>query len=77
MGNPDAHTPSMDRLAAEGAMLRQAFVVTPVCSPSRVATITGRYASEFGIFDWINPTAEPQLGLDRSVATWPKLLVES
>ncbi len=73
-GNGDAHTPSMDRLAREGVMLSHAFTVTPVCSPSRVATLTGRYASEFGIFDWINPTSESHLGIDRTAATWPKQL---
>jgi len=74
-GNRDAHTPNMDRLAAEGVFLSQAFAVTPVCSPSRVATLTGRYASEFGIYDWINPATEPQVGLDRSASTWPEQLL--
>ncbi len=74
-GNRDAETPNMDRLAAEGAFLRQAFAVTPVCSPSRVATLTGRYASEFAIHDWIHPATESHLGLDRSASTWPKQLM--
>ncbi|MEZ6135810.1 MAG: sulfatase-like hydrolase/transferase [Pirellulaceae bacterium] len=75
-GNRDAVTPNMDRLAREGTRLSNAFVVTPVCSPSRVATITGRYASEFGILDWINPNSEQHLGLDAEAMTWPRLLAD-
>lgn len=76
-GNKDALTPNMDRLANEGVRLSNAFTVTPVCSPSRVATITGRYSSEFGILDWINPKAEPEKGLDPAAVTWPKLLEQA
>lgn len=76
-GNRDAKTPNMDRLAAEGTLLSHAFAVTPVCSPSRVATLTGRYASEFAIYDWINPATESHLGLDRTASTWPKQLMNA
>ena len=52
-GNPDADTPAMDRLAAEGAKLVNFFTTTPVCSPSRVGFLASRYGSEVGITDWI------------------------
>ena len=32
-GNKESRTPNMDRLAREGAIFRNAFVATPVCSP--------------------------------------------
>ena len=35
--------------------LPHALTVTPVCSPSRVELMTGRYGSEMGINDWIKP----------------------
>ncbi len=73
-GNQDAHTPYMDRLRSEGANLVNSFVTTPVCSPSRTTLMTGRYASEFGILDWINPRAEPEHGLDPRAIVWPRLL---
>ncbi len=57
-GNPDIHTPNMDRLARQGARFANAFVVTPVCSPSRVSLIASRYGTEVGITDWINPRSE-------------------
>ncbi len=73
-GNTEAHTPHMDRIAREGARFPNAFVTTPVCSPSRATLMTGRYASELGIHDWINPRGEPKHGLDPKWPVWPRLL---
>ncbi|MFG0266504.1 MAG: sulfatase [Rhodopirellula sp. JB055] len=50
---PVPSTPNMDRLAAEGAVFRNFFCTTPVCSPARATLMTGRYASELGITDFI------------------------
>jgi hypothetical protein len=73
-GNRDIKTPHLDRLARRGAIFRNAFTVTPVCSPSRAALMTSRYSSELGIADWINPQKEPDLGLAPAAITWPELL---
>src|SRR4030095_1006075 len=75
-GNRDASTPHLDRFFREGAYLRNAFVSTPVCSPSRASLITSRYGTELGITDWINPNVEPEIGLSPEVTTWPKLLAD-
>jgi arylsulfatase A-like enzyme len=40
-------TPNLDRLAEEGVQLRQHYV-QPMCTPTRVALLTGRYPSRFG-----------------------------
>jgi uncharacterized sulfatase len=73
-GNPEVRTPHLDRIAREGALFRNAFTATPVCSPSRLEMMTGRYGTEFGITDWIDDRVEPELGLPASAVTWPELL---
>ena len=44
-------TPSLDRLAAEGAHIRNAFVTTSLCSPSRASILTGQYTFRHGVVD--------------------------
>ncbi len=42
-GDPNVHTPNLDKLAAEGTRYDNFYTVTAVCSPSRSAFITGMY----------------------------------
>lgn len=76
-GNRQAHTPHIDRLATQGALLRNSFVTTPVCSPSRAGLIASRYGTEVGITDWIDPRKEPEVGLPAGTVTWPGLLTRA
>ncbi len=46
--NPTVQTPHLDRLAEGGVKLNHHYVA-PVCSPTRVALMTGRYWSRFGV----------------------------
>jgi arylsulfatase A-like enzyme len=46
--NPRMRTPELDRIAAEGVQLNWHYVM-PVCTPTRVCLMTGRYPSRFGV----------------------------
>ncbi len=48
-GNPDVHTPNLDRLADQGVNLTHYFVQNPVCMPSRLSFLTGQYPSTLRI----------------------------
>jgi N-acetylglucosamine-6-sulfatase len=50
-------TPGFDRMAREGMHLRNAFVTTSLCSPSRASILTGQYAHRHGVVD--NSTRVP------------------
>lgn len=67
-GNTWLKTPNIDKLASEGIDFQQFNVLSPVCAPSRVAVMTGKYPSRFGfnhvigykgdlpeIPDWLDP----------------------
>lgn len=56
-GSRDA-MPHLDRLAAGGVRL-EAHYVHPMCSPTRAALMTGRYASRFGVTAAQNQQALP------------------
>jgi N-sulfoglucosamine sulfohydrolase len=43
-GNTGIRTPNIDRLARSGLRVTHAFGTTPQCSPSRISTLTGKYA---------------------------------
>ena len=53
-GNDDKITPNVDKLAAEGMLFQNAYS-TPLCTPSRVELMTGKYNNRnyvgFGILD--------------------------
>ena len=50
-GHPVVQTPTLSRLAAEGAVFDSAYCASPLCAPSRAAMLTGRLPSRIGVYD--------------------------
>ncbi|MDP8246340.1 MAG: sulfatase-like hydrolase/transferase [Candidatus Hinthialibacter antarcticus] len=48
VGNRNARTPNLDRMAKDGVLFSRAFCNNPVCVPSRMATFAGRYPHQTG-----------------------------
>ncbi|MDP6557831.1 MAG: sulfatase [Pirellulaceae bacterium] len=69
-------TPHIDALAATGLRFTDFHSAGPMCSPTRVATLTGQYQQRFGsIFDTaISGTSHRDLGLPHEAATIAELL---
>lgn len=68
-GNPLVKTPHLDRLAREGMSFQNAYVSTPVCSPSRGSILTGQYPHTHGIVK-----NSPYDALSHRLITFPRLL---
>ena len=52
---PFLKTPNMDRIARDGVHLKNAFVNTSLCSPSRASILTGKYTHKHKIVDNFSP----------------------
>ncbi|MFM8250614.1 MAG: sulfatase [Planctomycetota bacterium] len=48
-GHPSIRTPNLDRMAAEGLRFTDFYSAAEVCTPSRTALLTGRYAIRSGM----------------------------
>ena len=49
MGDEQARTPHIDRLASEGVIMDNTFANTPVCCPARSILLTGQYCHRNGM----------------------------
>ncbi len=66
-GHPLVQTPSMDQLADEGATFDNAYCNSPLCLPSRMSFMTGRYIHRIGAYDNASP-------LPSDTVTWAHML---
>ncbi len=73
-GRRDYRTPVLDRLAAEGLLMTQAYSNSSVCTPTRVALITGRYRERLAVGLPEPISTEKDVGLPDEVPTLPKVL---
>lgn len=74
-GASDIKTPSIDKLAAEGAQLEH-FYVQPMCTPTRAALMTGRYPFRYGLQTAVIPSVSGY-GLDTTEWLMPQCLKEA
>ncbi|MDX2042565.1 MAG: sulfatase [Acidobacteriota bacterium] len=51
-------TPNMDAMARNGVYMKNAFVTTALCSPSRASILTGMYAHQHRVVDNNNPVSD-------------------
>lgn len=49
-GHPQARTPNLDRLAAQGTLFTRGYCIAPACRPSRTAVALGKRPSTTGVF---------------------------
>jgi N-acetylglucosamine-6-sulfatase len=61
MGHPLAITPHMDAMASNGVHLKNAFVTTSLCSPSRASILTGLYTFRHRVIDNQRPVPKGTL----------------
>jgi arylsulfatase A-like enzyme len=75
-GRTDYQTPVLDQLAQAGMVLTQAYSAAPVCTPTRVGLMTGRYParSPAGLYE---PLTTTPTGLPPEPATLPRLLKDA
>ena len=66
-GHPLVRTPAMDRLAAEGVTFDNAYCNSPLCLPSRMSFMTGRFVHRIGAWDNASPLPQDEV-------TWAHLL---
>ncbi|HEX8906936.1 MAG TPA: sulfatase-like hydrolase/transferase, partial [Longimicrobiaceae bacterium] len=75
-GRTDYRTPVLDQLAREGVQISQMYTSAPVCTPTRVALMTGRYPARTpaGLYEPL--TAEP-VGLEPNPPTLAMLMKQA
>lgn len=79
-GRADYRTPALDRLAARGTQFTQAYSIAPMCTPTRVGLMTGRYPARLpvGLREPLTLSpADRKIGLDPSHPTLSSLLKEA
>lgn len=79
-GQKNYTTPNLDKLASQGVRFVNAYAAAPVCTPTRVAFMTGRYPARTPV-GLLEPLRSPKLdsayGLTKDIPSLPALMKES
>src|SRR5688572_21097160 len=78
----EVRTPNLDRMAREGTRFTQAYVASPICSPSRAALITGQHPARWRITSYLqtrkgNRACEMADFLDPKAPSLPRVLKQA
>jgi arylsulfatase A-like enzyme len=76
-GEDDIETPNVDRLADNGVLFRNAYVTSPICSPSRSALVTGMHQTTIGVHNHRSSRGERKISLPEYVTSVPRLFQEA
>jgi arylsulfatase A len=67
-------SPNLDRLATEGVLMENQYVVSPVCTPSRYNCLTGNYASRASNAAFLKNTEKEE---GQTVIQWNTFITEN
>ena len=70
LGHPWLETPNLDRMLRNGVHIRNGFVTTSLCSPSRASILSGQYGHAHRVMDNSTP-------LTPGLPTFPELLQQN
>ncbi len=73
-GEKQFQTPNIDSIANNGVQFTNAYVTCPVCGPSRVGFLTGRYQDRIGYVTNHGPKIPENFGLPTSEVLIPEML---
>lgn len=71
-GSSFYETPNLDRLAREGVRFTEAYAACPVCSPTRLSIMTGKYPARLAATDWFG-APQPENAHKHPTGTKPLL----
>jgi arylsulfatase A-like enzyme len=73
-GAPDVETPNLDALAREGVRFTDFYANGPLCTPTRVGLVTGRYQQRVALERPLGTPADLEVGLPATGRSLPQLL---
>ena len=65
-GDSEIPTPHLDRLAAEGTKFTSAYTVAPICVPSRMGIMSGKFPARFGVYDNVYSPQQNQIWMQQT-----------
>jgi arylsulfatase A len=72
-GSPDIVTPNLDAIASQGVRFSNFYVAAPICSPTRVSAMTGKYPHRTSLPD-LPDSHLPDHGLSPDEVMLPEVL---